>query len=89
MTKYRRVVAFPAWLPVFFVRIIDRDENRCYYITLVKANRRVKHGIRLNSHIDKDMMHCWGAMEFEPETRAFRQKYFKEFRVNKLCRRIQ
>ena len=72
MIKYRRVAAFPAWLPVFFIRIIDRDENECYYIVLVKANRWAKHGVRLNTHIGKDMMHCWGAMEYVPEARAVR-----------------
>ena len=30
----------------------------------------------LNTHIGKDMMHCWGAMEFVPEARAVRQEYF-------------
>ena len=36
-----------------------------------------KYGVVLHSHIGKDMMHCWGAMEFVPEARAVRQEYFK------------
>ena len=36
-----------------------------------------KYGVKLNIHIGKDMMHCWGAMEFVPEARAVRQEYFK------------
>ena len=36
-----------------------------------------KYGVKLNVHIGKDMMHCWGAMEFVPEARAVRQEYFK------------
>ena len=36
-----------------------------------------KYGVKLNSHIGKGMMHCWGAMEFVPEARAVRQEYFK------------
>ena len=36
-----------------------------------------KYGVKLNMHIGKDMMHCWGAMEFVPEARAVRQEYFK------------
>ncbi len=36
-----------------------------------------KYGVKLNTHIGKDMMHCWGAMEFVPEARAVRQEYFK------------
>ncbi len=36
-----------------------------------------KYGIKLDTHIGKDMMHCWGAMEFVPEARAVRQEYFK------------
>ena len=36
-----------------------------------------KYGVKLNTHIGKGMMHCWGAMEFVPEARAVRQEYFK------------
>lgn len=36
-----------------------------------------KYGVKLNTHIGKEMMHCWGAMEFVPEARAVRQEYFK------------
>ena len=36
-----------------------------------------RYGVKLNTHIGKDMMHCWGAMEFVPEARAVRQEYFK------------
>ena len=32
--------------------------------------------LKLNTHIGKDMMHCWGAMEFVPEAKAVRQEYF-------------
>ena len=39
-----------------------------------------KYGVKLNTHIGKDMMHCWGAMEFVPEARAVRQEYFKALR---------
>ena len=46
-------------------------------MVLVKANRWTKHGVRPNTHIGKDMMHCWGMMEFVPEARAVRQEYFK------------
>lgn len=34
----------------------------------------------LNVHIGKDMMHCWGAMEFVPEARQVRQAYFQALR---------
>ncbi len=33
-----------------------------------------KYGVKLNMHIGKDMIHCWGAMEFVPEARAVRQE---------------
>ncbi|MCR5101833.1 MAG: alpha/beta hydrolase [Butyrivibrio sp.] len=36
-----------------------------------------KYNVKLNVHIGKGMMHCWGAMEFVPEARAVRQEYFK------------
>lgn len=36
-----------------------------------------RYGVKLNVHIGKGMMHCWGAMEFVPEARAVRQEYFK------------
>ena len=36
-----------------------------------------KYGVKLNTHIGRDMMHCWGAMEFVSEARAVRQEYFK------------
>lgn len=26
-----------------------------------------RYGVKLNIHIGKDMMHCWGTMEFVPE----------------------
>ncbi len=39
-----------------------------------------KYGVKLNTHIGKGMMHCWGAMEFVPEARAVRQEYFKALR---------
>ena len=39
-----------------------------------------KYGVKLNTHIGKDMMHCWGAMEFVPEARAVRQEYFNALR---------
>lgn len=26
-----------------------------------------KYGVKLNTHIGKDMMHCWGAMEIAAE----------------------
>ncbi len=51
----------------FYVRIIDRETNECYYIMLAMANLRAKHGVEHNTHIGKDMMHCWSAMEFVPE----------------------
>ena len=35
-----------------------------------------KYNIKLNTHIGKGMMHCWGAMEFVPEAKAVRQEYF-------------
>lgn len=50
------------------------------YIMLAMTNSRVTHGVRLNTHIGKDMMHCWGAMEFVPEARAVRREYFKVLR---------
>ncbi len=28
-------------------------------MVLVKANQWAKHGVRHNTHIGKDMMHCW------------------------------
>lgn len=46
-------------------------------MVLVKANQWAKHGVRLNTHIGKDMMHCCSAMESVPEARAVRQEYFK------------
>ena len=39
-----------------------------------------KYGVKLNTHIGKDMMHCWGAMEFVPEARAVRREYFNVLR---------
>lgn len=39
-----------------------------------------KYGVRLNTHIGKEMMHCWGALEFVPEARAVRQEYFEALR---------
>lgn len=36
-----------------------------------------KYNLKLNVHIGKDMMHCWGAMEFVPEARKVRQEYFQ------------
>ncbi len=39
-----------------------------------------KYGVKLNTHIGKGMMHCWGAMDFVPEARAVRQEYFKALR---------
>ncbi len=39
-----------------------------------------KYGVKLNVHIGQNMMHCWGAMEFMPEARAVREKYFKALR---------
>lgn len=39
-----------------------------------------QYGVKLNTHIGQDMMHCWGAMEFVPEARAVRQEYFKALR---------
>ena len=36
-----------------------------------------RYGVKLNVHIGKGMMHCWGAMEFVPEARIVRQEYFK------------
>ena len=39
-----------------------------------------EYGVKLNVHIGKGMMHCWGAMEFVPEARAVRQEYFKALR---------
>lgn len=36
-----------------------------------------EYGVTLHTHIGKDMMHCWGAMEFVPEARAVRQEYFQ------------
>ncbi|MCM1480048.1 MAG: alpha/beta hydrolase, partial [Muribaculaceae bacterium] len=36
-----------------------------------------KYGVKLNVHIGKGMMHCWGAMEFVPEAKAVRREYFK------------
>ncbi|MCR4904024.1 MAG: hypothetical protein K6A23_14290 [Butyrivibrio sp.] len=35
-----------------------------------------KNNVKLNVHFGKDMMHCWGAMEFVPEAKAVRQEYF-------------
>ena len=35
---------------------------------------------KMISGLYKDMMHCWGAMEFVPEARAVRQEYFKALR---------
>ena len=35
-----------------------------------------KYSVKLNVHIGKEMMHCWGAMEFVPEARAVRKEYF-------------
>ena len=35
---------------------------------------------KLNVHIGKDMMHCWGAMEFVPEAKQVRQAYFQALR---------
>lgn len=39
-----------------------------------------KYGVRLNVHIGRGMMHCWGAMEFVPEAKAVRQEYFRALR---------
>ena len=39
-----------------------------------------RYGVKLNVHIGKGMMHCWGAMEFVPEACAVRQEYFKVLR---------
>ena len=39
-----------------------------------------KYGVKLNTHIGKGMMHCWGAMEFVPEAKAVRQEYFAALR---------
>ncbi len=39
-----------------------------------------KYGVKLNVHIGKDMMHCWGAMEFVPEAKAVRKEYFAALR---------
>ena len=36
-----------------------------------------KYGVKLKNHIGKDMMHCWGAMEFVPEAKEVRQEYFE------------
>lgn len=41
-----------------------------------------KYNVKLNVHIGKDMMHCWGAMEFVPEAKAVRQEYFEEIRAS-------
>ena len=37
--KIKRVAAFWRGRLFFFVRIIDREPNGCYYIKLVKANQ--------------------------------------------------
>ena len=39
-----------------------------------------KYGVVLHTHIGKDMMHCWGAMEFVPEAREVRKEYFQALR---------
>ncbi len=39
-----------------------------------------KYSVKLNVHIGKEMMHCWGAMEFVPEARAVRKEYFTALR---------
>jgi acetyl esterase/lipase len=39
-----------------------------------------KYDVPLKTHIGKDMMHCWGAMEFVPEAKAVRQEYFGALR---------
>ena len=39
-----------------------------------------KYGVKLNTHIGNDMMHCWGAMEFVPEAKAVRKEYFTALR---------
>ena len=39
-----------------------------------------KYGVKLNTHIGKGMMHCWGAMEFVPEAKAVRREYFEALR---------
>ncbi len=62
----------------FYVRIIDREANKRYYIMLAMANLRAKHGVRHNTYIGKDMMHCWSAMQFVQEARVVRQEYFKD-----------
>ena len=34
----------------------------------------------IQARMVKDMMNCWGAMEFVPEAGAVRQEYFKALR---------
>ena len=57
---------------------------------LAKANQWAKYGVRLNTHIGKDMMHCCSAMESdtkiyyrlaenEQKARKADIKYMKEF----------
>lgn len=36
-----------------------------------------QYDVKLNVHIGKGMMHCWGAMEFVPEAKAVRKEYFQ------------
>ena len=57
----------------------ERNGTREVMIAYLKDFQDVcrKYGVKLNTHIGKDMMHCWGAMEFVPEARAVRQEYFK------------
>lgn len=60
------------------MRIIDRETNECYYITLDMTNLRAKHGVRHNTHIGEGMMHCWSAMQFVQEARVVRQEYYMD-----------
>lgn len=59
------------------LRVIRRSHDR-----ISKGFQDVyrRFGVKLNTHIGKDMMHCWGAMEYVPEARAVRQEYFKALR---------
>lgn len=53
-------------------------ENEVMYAYLDDMIRVCKRdNVNLNFHIGKDMMHCWGAMEFVPEAREVRKKYFE------------
>lgn len=52
--------------------------NECmiaYLDDLKKVCKRDK--VKLHSCVGKDMMHCWGAMEFVPEAKRLRKIYFE------------